>query len=202
VTDESLGLRVAAIILAAGASSRMGRAKAFLDLGARSLVRHVAEIASSAACRPVVVVVGEEGERVQAELLGLAVRIAHNARWREGLASSIECGLSALPASTDGALLLLCDQPAVSPSLLEEMIETQRTSGKSIVACRYGDVVGAPVLFLRARFPELLALEGDVGARDIVRRAGSDAAIVDFPDGVFDLDTPEDVARWKAHSGG
>jgi molybdenum cofactor cytidylyltransferase len=198
VTEASPGLRVAAIVLAAGGSSRMGQTKALLELDGRSLVRRAVDVARSVDCRPCVVVVGSDAERVRSELPSEAVQVVHNERWQEGLAGSIGRGIRALPEAVDAALLLLCDQPGVSSSLIEEMIETQRTSGKSIVASRYGDVVGAPVLFLRSRFSALLALEGDVGARAIVREAGPDLATVAFPDGAFDLDTPEDVARWKA----
>lgn len=193
--------KLAAIVLAAGASSRMGRAKQLLQLGGQSLVRHAAEIAYAAGCSPVVVVVGAQAELVRAELTGLAVRTVENYDWREGLASSIRCGIGALSRDADAVILLLCDQPAVSPALLETMLRTQRESRKPIVACRYGDVVGPPALFLRERFPQLLALLGDVGARAILEQAVLEVATVDFPDGAFDLDTPEDWESWKARLG-
>ena len=192
---------VAAVVLAAGASSRMGQAKQLLDLGGRSLVRHAAEIAAAARCSPVVVVVGAQAELVRAELVGLGARIVENPAWREGLSTSVHCGIRALPDTTEAVILMLCDQPAVSSALLEEMQQTQRKTGEQIVACRYGDVLGAPVLFRRERFPALLALAGDEGARALVAQAGADVATVDFADGAFDVDTPNDWARWQAHRG-
>jgi len=101
----------------------------------------------------------------------------------------------------DAAILMLCDQPAVSPALFETMLRTQRETRKPIVACRYGDAVGAPALFLRERFPRLQALRGDVGARAILEEAALEVATVDFPDGAFDLDTPQDWESWKARLG-
>jgi molybdenum cofactor cytidylyltransferase len=193
--------KVAAIVLAAGASSRMGRAKQLLEYGGRSLVRHAAEIAYAAACSPVVVVVGAQAELVRAELIGMAARSVENADWREGLASSVRCGIASLPEDVDAAILMPCDQPAVSPALLETMIRTRRETRKPIVACRYGDTVGAPALFSRERFPQLLALRGDAGAHVLLERAGDAVATLDFPDGVFDLDTPEDWERWQARIG-
>jgi molybdenum cofactor cytidylyltransferase len=179
----------------------MGRAKQLLDLGGRSLVRHAVEVAYAASCSPVVVVLGAQADLVRAELTGLSARIVQNSGWQEGLASSVRCGVRALPETVDAAILMLCDQPAISPALLEALLETQRKTGRPIVACRYGGVVGVPVLFLRERFPELLALEGDVGARALLAQAGDDVATVEFPDGAFDVDTPEDWARWQARSG-
>jgi molybdenum cofactor cytidylyltransferase len=180
----------------------MGRAKQLLDLGGRSLVRHVVEVAGAAGCSRIVVVVGAEAESVRATLTGLGAEALDNPEWREGIASSLRRGISALPKAVDAAIVLLCDQPAVSPELLETLIETQRKTGKGIVACRWNDVVGPPALFLRAHFPSLLALSGDVGARSVLKKAGDAVALVDFPDGAFDVDTPEDWARWQARSRG
>jgi molybdenum cofactor cytidylyltransferase len=200
-TEAERGAAVAAVVLAAGASSRMGRPKQLLDLGGRSLVRHAAQCAAAAACRPVVVVIGAQAELVKAELAGLGVWIVENPAWRAGLSSSIACGIRALPDSVGAAILVPCDQPALSPALLEALQQTQRDTGKPIVACRYGEVLGAPVLFRREWFSGLLRLAGDSGARALVAEAGADVAIVEFPDGAFDVDTPEDWARWQARRG-
>lgn len=189
---------VGAIVLAAGASSRMGAAKQLFDVDGRSLVRRAAEAACDAGCAPVVVVVGAQAERVRAALDGLGVAIAFNPGWREGIASSLRCGVEALPEGVSAAIVLLCDQPAVSPGLLESLIRRRRESGRPIVACRYGSVTGVPALFARELFPQLLALEGDAGARSLLARAGDEVESVGFPDGAFDLDTPEDWARWRA----
>jgi molybdenum cofactor cytidylyltransferase len=189
------------VLLAAGGSSRMGAPKQLLRLGGRSLVRRAAEALLEAGCEPVVVVLGGEAEAVRAELEGLPVAPVLNPAWREGLATSLRCGLLALPDSAAAALVCPCDQPGVSSALFARMLLLQRSSGKPIVACRYGGVVGAPALFLRARFPELLALQGDVGARAALAGGPEHVVSVEFPAGAFDVDTPEDWSRWRARCG-
>ena len=187
-------------MLAAGASSRLGRAKQLLDFGGRSLVRHAVEVASAAGCSRIFVVVGAHAESVHATLTGLGAETVENPEWREGIASSLRRGISALPDEIDAAIVLLCDQPAVSPALLETLIATQRETRRAIVACRWDDAVGPPALFLRERFPALLALSGDRGARSTLEREGDRVALVDFPEGAFDVDTPEDWERWQART--
>ena len=198
--DRRRDLRVAAVVLAAGASSRLGRAKQLLTFGGKRLVRHVVDAAAAAACSPIVVVVGAQAGSVLEALAGSEAHAVENPEWREGIASSLRRGIFALPEQVDAAIVLLCDQPAVSPALLQALVATQRNTGKAIVACRWNDVVGPPVLFLRERFPALLALSGDMGARSILGNAGDGVALVEFPDGDFDVDTPEDWARWQSRS--
>jgi len=198
--DGRRELAIAAVVLAAGASSRLGRAKQLLEFGGKCLVRHVVDSAAAAACSPIVVVVGAHGGSVLAVLGGLQVHTVENAEWREGMASSLRRGIQDLPEHVGAAIVLLCDQPAVSPALLRGLIATQQRTRKAIVACRWNDVVGPPALFLRERFPALLALSGEAGARSILESAGDRMAVVDFPDGDFDVDTPEDWARWQARS--
>ncbi|MBF8291178.1 MAG: hypothetical protein HW417_901 [Steroidobacteraceae bacterium] len=198
--DRRRILSVAAVVLAAGASSRLGRAKQLLNFGGKRLVRHVVDAAATAACSPIVVVVGAQAGSVLEALAGSQTNAVENPEWREGIASSLHRGILALPEQVDAAIVLLCDQPAVSPALLRSLVATQRNTGKAIVACRWNGVVGPPVLFLRERFPALLALSGDVGARSVLESEGDGVALVEFPDGAFDVDTPEDWARWQARS--
>jgi molybdenum cofactor cytidylyltransferase len=195
--DRRRDLGVAAIVLAAGASSRLGRMKQLLLFGGKPLVRHVVDAAAAAACSPVVVVVGAEAGSVREALAGSQALAVENPEWREGIASSLRRGINALPGQVDAAIVLLCDQPAVSPALLQSLVATQRYTGQAIVACRWDHAIGPPALFLRERFPALLALSGDVGARSILRGAGDGATLVDFPDGHFDVDTPADWERWQ-----
>jgi len=189
---------VAAVVLAAGASSRLGRAKQLLNFAGKRLVRHVVDAAD--VCSPIIVVVGAQAGGVLEALAGSEAQAVENPGWREGIASSLRRGILALPERVDAAIVLLCDQPAVSRALLQTLIATQRNTGKLIVGCRWDDAVGPPALFLRECFPALLALSGDVGARSILGNAGDDVALVEFPDGNIDVDTPEDWARWRARS--
>jgi molybdenum cofactor cytidylyltransferase len=195
--DRTRDLGVAAIVLAAGASSRLGHMKQLLLFGGKPLVRHVVDTASAAACSPIVVVTGAQAGSVLEALAGSQAQAIENPEWREGIAGSLRRGILALPGQVDAAIVLLCDQPAVSPALLQSLIAAQRNTGQAIVACRWEHAIGPPALFLRERFPALLALAGDVGARSMLRAAGENLTLVDFPDGHFDVDTPADWERWQ-----
>lgn len=184
--------RTAAIVLAAGGSSRLGQPKQLLELDGRPLVRRAAEQAVAAGCDPVIVVVGAEAGAVEGALQESGARCVENRAWAEGMAGSIRCGVGALPEDVDAALILLCDQPAVSTALLVRLRAAQRESGMPMVACAYGGTLGPPALFVRACFPALLGLEGDAGARSLLARARERVASVEFPDGALDVDTGED----------
>lgn len=187
---------VAALILAAGASRRMGQPKQLLDWGGRSLVRVVAEHAL-AALEHVLVVTGGAEEQVRAALAGLPVLIVTNPSFAEGQSSSLRGGVAALPEGAAAALVLLGDQPFVTPAIIGQIIAAWRGSDAAIVAPSYGGQRGHPVLFSRAVFPELLATSGDQGARAIVRSNPARVQLVPFDDErpLIDIDTPEDYAR-------
>ena len=123
------------------------------------------------------------------------VHIVVNKEWEEGMASSIRCGLNTLlhiaPLS-DAVILMVCDQPYVSASLLIELIATQKNTGKLIVASQYENSFGPPALFFKTIFPELQKLKGDAGARKIVAQHSNDTRTVLFKQGNIDIDTEED----------
>jgi len=197
---------VAALILAAGASRRMGSPKALLPWGKGSLLRHVAEVALASPCRETFVVLGAEGRRVADELRGLAVHAIENESWERGMGSSLATGIRAVEAGEDPAepwravLILLCDQPAVTPELLGRLISVAREGARAeaprtMVACRYAGSLGPPALFARSLFGELRALDGDRGAKALLLRDPTAVASVEFAEGALDLDTPEDYDR-------
>lgn len=191
------------VILAAGAATRMGAVKQLLPFGGRSLVRHTAEEALAAGCGPVVVVLGAHAEQLQEELHDLPVQVALNPRWPEGMGSSIHTGMTALAAAPGGAeltavVLTVCDQPFFSAHLIHRLLAAQGESGSPLVASAYGETRGVPALFRRELFPELLALTGPEGARRVLQAHAAETAAVPFPEGAFDLDTPEDYARFSA----
>ena len=187
-----------AVILAAGASSRMGEPKQLLLLEGQPLVVRAAEIALQASAWPVVVVLGAHAEKIRPALARLPVLIAENSAWPEGMASSIRVGITTLQQfsrTLDAALLALCDQPAFSADVVAQLLARQRATGRSIVASYYAGRHGAPALLLREHFPTLTALTGDAGARDLLNDAGSGrVAAVDLPELARDLDTPADYA--------
>lgn len=183
---------IAIVILAAGGSKRIGSPKQFLVYEGHSLLRHVAEIATQSEATMTYVVAGAETVRVKAELAGLSLHIIENKNWQEGLSSSLRAGINALPKNINAALLMLCDQPKVTTRLLNTLITSYQSSGKSIVACEYGKTLGVPALFDRSLFSELLTLTGDQGAKGIITRYADRAVQIPFPEGNIDIDTPSD----------
>ena len=189
---------IAAIILAAGSASRMGQPKQLLDWGGRPLVRVVAEHALAARLDRVLVVVGASGDAVAAALAGLPIDLIDNPAYAEGQSTSLHAGVAALGPREDAALILLGDQPFVTPAVIGRIAAEWRSCRASIVAPAYQGQRGNPVLFARAVFPELLATSGDQGARAILAADPSRVHLVQFDDPrpLVDIDTPEDYQRF------
>jgi molybdenum cofactor cytidylyltransferase len=179
---------IAAVVLAAGLSRRMGQAKLLMPVGGRAIVRYVVESVLAGGVDLVWVVTGPDGEPIEAALAGLEVQIAVNPAPEEGQASSLRAGIAALPASVDAVLIALGDQPSLAPSIIPALLAARRTSPKLIVAPRYRDGQGNPVLFKREIFPELLRLTGDQGARPIIQKEPARVEWVEL-----DLPMPPDV---------
>ena len=189
-------VNVGAVILAAGGSSRLGSPKQLLDFRGRSLLRHAAETALAAGCRPVVVVLGSGAERLRPELAGLAVHAVENPEWSEGMGTSIRRGLETLGSlapGLDGALLMLCDQPLIGPAALRALAEAGRPDG--IAAAAYHGIVGVPAVFGRTFFDELRALAADAGAKPLLRRHAGIVVEVALPEAATDIDTRAQYER-------
>ena len=179
------------IILAAGASTRLGRPKQLLPWQGVTLLQHAVKTALTVTTQPVVVI-GANGEHLAAALDPGQVKLVFNPNWQQGIASSIRCGLQALLNRTpepDQVIFMVCDQPFVTPELLLDLINEQQKSRKPIVASAYADTRGIPALFDRSLFPQLLDLQGDTGARKIIMQYGGDVASVTFEKGAYDIDT-------------
>lgn len=189
---------VAAVILAAGSSSRMGSPKQILQFRGMSLLRRSALAALDAGCHPVIVVTGAYAELSRRELDGLDVREVLNPLWETGMASSIVAGLEGLvdaDADTEAAVFLLCDQPHVTADVLSGLISAHRATGRTVIASTYGGSFGVPALFSRSHFPELARLEGGAGAKQVIQRYASEACFLPFQGGEVDVDTREDFSR-------
>lgn len=192
-------LDVAGIVLAAGGSTRMGRAKQVLELDGAPLVRRAALAAREAGCAPVVVVLGGRAAEVAPALLGLGVVLEVNARWQDGLAGSIAAGVArAERCGAMSALITLADQPLVDATALRRLLDAWRTSGQPIAASRYAGTIGVPACFTRSFFGPLRALEGAQGCKSLLRAHAHATALVDCPEAEHDVDTPEDYARLLA----
>jgi molybdenum cofactor cytidylyltransferase len=188
----------ALILLAAGASTRLGRPKQLLPFRGRSLLRHAAETALASVCRPVVVVLGASADQMQTELAALPVTVALNPLWAEGMASSIRTGLKAAvsdAAGPDTVVIMLCDQPLITAWMLDQLAAVHRSEARGIVASEYEGTLGVPALFSRKYYSELGMLEGDQGARRIIVEHGNDLGRIPLPEAAFDVDRLEEAAR-------
>jgi molybdenum cofactor cytidylyltransferase len=198
--ESSAPYRFAAVVLAAGASSRMGAPKQLLLVDGQPLLLRAVRAALASEAWPVVVVLGAHAEKIRPLLARLPVLVADNPAWPEGMASSIRAGVALarqFSRRLDGVLVALCDQPAFSADTIARLVGARHASGASIVAARYGGRSGAPALFAAENFPALVALTGEEGARALLNPpAGNTSPIgaVDCPELALDLDTPGDYA--------
>lgn len=200
-TRELVTFRFAAVILAAGQSSRMGTPKQLLALDGQPLVVRAVHAALASPAWPVVVVLGAHAEKIRPVLAHLPVFIADSPAWAEGMAASIRAGVTTIrqfSRALDGVVIALCDQPAFSADTITQLVAAHHTSGRSIVAAHYSGRHGAPALFFREHFETLAHLTGEEGARTLLNGDPARVASVDFPALAVDLDTPADVAALRS----
>jgi molybdenum cofactor cytidylyltransferase len=190
--------RVAAILLAAGRSSRMGgENKLLADFGGKPMVRRVTEMALASRARPVLVVTGHMAAEVGAALAGLDVTPIANPDYATGLASSLKAGIRAVPADCDGALVLLGDMPRIGVEHVDRLIEAFAAAPDTVVVPVHKGRQGNPVLWPRRYFGELLRLEGDAGAKRLIAALPELVREVEVGDAAIfaDVDTPEALAQ-------
>ncbi len=192
----------ACVILAAGGSRRLGHPKQLVSIdGHPQILRVVATALAVPDLWPVIVVTGGNAEAIRPLLVRHPVLIADNPAWEEGVASSLRTGLATAATFSHeiaGVLFCLGDQPALSAEALVSLLETRQRTGKSVVATRYDDQLGAPALIQRRHFTALAHLTGDEGARRLIQTLpATDVAWIDRPELAHDLDTPADLARWQ-----
>jgi molybdenum cofactor cytidylyltransferase len=194
--------RIAAVVLAAGRSTRMGGPNKLLaEIARRPLVRIVAEEALASRADPVIVVAGHQRAEVEKALAGLRVRIVHNPDFAEGLGTSLRAGIAAVPADSDAAIVCLGDMPRVDAALLNRLIAAfDPDRGALVVVPTFEGKRGNPVLWSRRFFPDLMAIEGDVGARRLIGRYSEAVAevTVEGKAALIDVDTPEALSGVKA----
>jgi molybdenum cofactor cytidylyltransferase len=194
--------RIAAVVLAAGRSTRMGGPNKLLaEIAHRPLVRIAAEEALASRAAPVIVVTGHQRAEVEKVLAGLPVRLVHNPDFADGLGTSLRAGIAAVPSDADGAIVCLGDMPQVDRRLIDRLIGAfDPDQGALIVMPTFEGKRGNPVLWSRRFFPDLMAIEGDVGARHLI--AGYGEAAVEVPvegkAALVDVDTPEALRGVKA----
>lgn len=183
--------KTAAVIVAAGASTRFGSPKQLARLDGETLLERAVRIAREAGCSPVVVVLGASAELIRSRCAMGDARVVVNEDWALGMGSSIGRGVRAL-SGVDGCVVMTCDMPAVAASHLRLLMGSGETTASAYAGRR-----GVPAYFPAARFAELIELRGDVGARELLRGA----LTVDLAYGEFDLDTIEDLEQARAIPG-
>jgi len=202
---KTAGVRVAAIVLAAGAASRMGKLKQLLPYGGQTLVEHAVGQAAQAGFAPVIVVVGAEAQEVRAALASAQVEIVANEEWRLGMGSSLAAGarrLEEMDADWAAVAVLLADQPLVRAEHLREMWELLKGGTAKAVAAQYNGTLGVPALFRREMIGALVSLAPGAGAQRLLRDSGKEIAAFALPEAALDIDTPEDFVALEARRSG
>jgi len=186
-------LHVGAIVLAAGASRRMGTNKLLLDVEGEPMVRRTVRRALDAGCSPVVVVTGHEHERVQAALASLDVVFVQSPDPTGPTSESLHAGLRAMSANCEAAVVMLADMVQVSASMVRALIASAAETPAPLVVSQYGTVNAPPLLFRRSLWPELLAWTGEGCGKQVVNAHRAEAVMLEWPEAALqDVDTPAD----------
>jgi molybdenum cofactor cytidylyltransferase len=183
------------IILAAGKSNRLGSPKQLLQFNGKGLLQNSIEAALSTKIDPVIVVTGANASIIGKVLIHYQVKEAFNEKWDTGMASSIQCGLryaELIVPDLDGVLFMVCDQPFIDQDLLNDLVKKQKQTDAPVAACLYEDILGVPAIFHKSIFTELKTLQGDNGAKNIIRNNADKMATIAFQKGKIDIDTQID----------
>jgi molybdenum cofactor cytidylyltransferase len=194
VPQDSQPFSIAVIILAAGRSARLGSPKQLLSYRGKTLLQHTIDTALESQASPILVVLGSGKDAIKKELEQKQVFILENSSWESGMASSISCGitnLQELAPESEAAILMVCDQPFVNAKLLNNLITKHKDTRQSIVASSYANTLGTPALFHQSLFSELLVLEGESGAKSLIKKYSLQTGFVSFDQGSIDIDTRE-----------
>jgi molybdenum cofactor cytidylyltransferase len=184
-----------AVVLAAGASTRLGQPKQLIEIDGEPLLRRVTRCVLATAPEDCVVVLGHDAERIGTVLDGLDVRVLRIRDADSGMAASLRAGLISLDALCAGALVVLTDQPALTVDHLEALCVAWRATPERAVASAYAGVLGVPAVLPRGWFDEILALHGDAGARALLRARRDDVIAVPAPELAVDIDHADDIPR-------
>ena len=185
-----------AIVLAAGGSSRYGQCKQLIEIDGSSLVRHaVSKLSSLFSHDRINVVVGANSRAVAQAISDLPVTIIHNEYWQNGLASSLKAGINSIGPGCPAVMITLCDQVLVAENHLRQLLGLWIDDPSMIIASNYADTLGTPAVIPAEFYPQLLALEGDAGAKSILKNNAGRVTTAPVPEAEFDLDVPADLEK-------
>jgi molybdenum cofactor cytidylyltransferase len=193
-------VRSVAIILAAGASTRMGQSKQLLKVGNESLLHRTIQTAVNSTIERALVVLGSNEHQHREEIADISVPVIYNEDWKRGMGSSLRFGVRFIEQkfpSWETVVIMVCDQPLLTSNHLKKLVDTFRAEKKPIVASFYSGQPGVPVLFGRSMSEKLLGINDDAGAKSIIKNNPESSYFLDFPEGGIDLDTPEDWEGFK-----
>ena len=187
----------AIIILAAGGSSRMGVAKQSLAIAGSTLLRRAVDTAVASACNPVVVILGSRADELRQLLEDSPAQVVINDTWERGMGTSIRAGVKSIQhLPVNAAMIVLCDQPFITTTALDEMVAAHFASGKKITAASYTGALGTPAIFDASLFDELLALKDSQAGKALIHRYPDQVLSINMPAAAIDLDTPDDYQRY------
>lgn len=192
------GLQACAVVLlAAGTAQRFGRLKQLEPLHGESLVRRAARTALATGL-PVWLVTGAQQAQVEAEVADLPLHCVHNPDWSRGMGSTLALGARLAGQGLGALIVMLADQPLVEARDLLELLQVHADDPQAIVAADHGDTLGPPCLFPAAYLPALIALDGERGARALLKQHADAVRRLPMPHAALDIDTPQDLARAEA----
>ena len=183
-----------AIILAAGGSSRLDSPKQLLIYRGETLLQRTINAAKQTGIKCIILVLGSNKALILNQTDTVGIHVVENENWQTGMASSVAVGVNAIKRMQplpDAVIIMVCDQPYISSSLLNELLAMQHATGKPIIACEYNNITGVPALFHQTFFEQLTELEGDAGAKKVIGQHPDKVAVVPFPLGIVDIDTQE-----------
>ena len=189
---------VGVVVLAAGSSSRLGQPKQLIKYKGKPLLQNILDHSQVLSFTSKVLILGAHAEEIKKNINTGEFRVIINEQWEEGIASSILKGVRSsleINPNLENILFLLSDQPFVTSALIKELLDTHKKEGKTITGCRYDKTVGVPVIFNKNMFRELCHLNGDRGAKVLIRKYPDKVAAVSFDLGSVDIDEPEDYRK-------
>lgn len=189
------------ILLAAGSSSRLGQSKQLLVVDEMPLLRKSVTCAIDAAIGNIIVVLGSRAQEHRSIVQDLNVEFVLNPSWQNGMGSSMKAGLNHLRShqkNYEGAIIMVCDQPAVTSEHLKKLVASHHEQPEKIISSSYGQTLGVPALFPKSYFSKLQSLDDREGARKIIQSEKDQVVAIPLADGEIDIDTMEDYDKWIA----